>query len=412
MLPLENVRILDLTQLPPGQFCTMMLGDMGADVIRVEQLPKNGGTPENDDAVKWANLIGSTYQAFNRNKRSITMNLADQEAQQILRRILEDTDVVVEGFRPGVAERLGVDFATLRHISRRIILCSISGYGQTGPYRDLPGHDINYVGFGGALPMFGSPPPVIPNLLADYGGATLHSVIGILLALLARAETGEGQHVDIAYTDGVISLMTQFASGYLAGGDDRAALTAQQGMLFSNAGYGVYETRDGKYISLGCVEPWFWARLCHALGREDFVPAFAKWDQHAQIREHFAKLLLTKDRDEWFSLFQAMDIPVGKVYDIDEAFSDPQIVHRRMVVDVEGHGGKTQKHVGIPVKLTSTPGSIRSQAPVPGEHTAQVLSQLGYTKQKMEELQRRGVVFLASAPQSQADRGHQTRATG
>ena len=397
MLPLENVRILDLTHVPPGQFCAMMLGDMGAEVLRVEQPPKSGGSGGGDATIsKFEALMGSAYGAFNRNKRSIALNLRDEEARRILYRLVEGTDVVVEGFRPGVAERLGIDYQTLSNINPKIIYCSMSGYGQSGPYRDMPGHDINYVAIGGALHMFGDPPPVIPNFIADYAGASLHAVIGILLALIARDKTGKGQHVDIAYTDGVVSLITQFASAYFNTGD-AAAVKSQQQMMFSNAGYGVYRTKDGNYISLGCVEPWFWQNLCQVLGREDFIAEFARWDKHEEIRSCFAETFLTKTREEWFDLLKGMNIPVGKVYDIDEVFTDPQVLHRQMLVELQDAKGRKEKHIGIPIKLTDTPGMIRSTAPTPGQHTEQVLLEQGYTRDDIEALCQRGAIFLPDA---------------
>ena len=393
MLPLENIKILDFTQLPPGQFCAMMLGDMGAAVIRVEQPPKTSSPEVGGMAAKWEELLGGTYRGFNRNKKSIILNLRDEEARQILYELAKGTDVIVEGFRPGVTRRLGIDYETLGGINPRLIYCSMSGYGQTGPYKDMPGHDINYVAMGGALQMFGSPPPVIPNFIADYAGATLHSVIGILLALVARDKTGKGQQVDIAYTDGVVSLMTQFACGYLATGDPAAA-KAQLGMLVSNAGYGVYQTKDGKYISLGCVEPWFWQNLCLALGRKEFIPEFANWDRQQEIRGCFAETLLTRTRDEWFEQFKDRNIAVGKVYDVDEVFRDPQVLHRQMLVEVEDSSGAREKHIGIPIKLSDTPGMIRSTAPTPGEHTRQILLEMGYTEGEIKRLCQKGTISL------------------
>jgi len=392
---LEKVRILDLTHMPPGQFCSMMLGDMGAEVLRVEQPPKAGASGGGGDATiaKFEELMNSAYAAFNRNKRSITLNLRDEEGRRILYKLAGEMDVLVEGFRPGVAERLGIDYKTLSELNPRLIYCSMSGYGQSGPYRDMPGHDINYVAIGGALRTFGDPPPVIPNFVADYAGATLHAVIGILLALIAREKTGRGQHVDIAYTDGVVSLMTQFAAAYLASGDPADARSQLQ-MLVSNAGYGVYKTADGKYISLGCVEPWFWVNLCQALGKEEFIPDFANWEKQAEIRPHFAEVFLTRNRDEWFDLFKEMNIPVGKVYEVEEVFKDPQVLHRQMLLEVEDPKGGKTKHVGIPIKLADTPGAIRSLAPMPGQHTEQVLLELGYTRADIEALCKKAAISL------------------
>ncbi|MFC2000018.1 CaiB/BaiF CoA transferase family protein [Chloroflexota bacterium] len=393
MQSLENVRILDLTHVPPGQFCSMMLSDMGAEVVRVEQPAKAGASGGDATMAKFEDLMGSGYAAFNRNKRSITLNLRDEDGRAVLLKIAERMDVLVEGFRPGVAERLGIDYKTLSQLNPRLIYCSMSGFGQDGPYRDMPGHDINYVAIGGALRTFGDPPPVIPNFVADYAGATLYAVIGILLALMAREKTGRGQHVDISYTDGVVSLMTQFAASYLAGGDPDT-VRAQTQMMFSNAGYGVYKTGDGKYLSLGCVEPWFWVNICQALGKEEFIQEFAKWEKHGEIRDRFAEVLLTKSRDEWFDLFKDKNIPVGKVYEVEEIFTDPQVLHRQMLVEIEDPKGGKQKQVGIPIKLSDTPGRVRNVAPAPGQNTEEVLLELGYTSGDIKGLSDKGAISL------------------
>jgi crotonobetainyl-CoA:carnitine CoA-transferase CaiB-like acyl-CoA transferase len=391
--PLENVMILDLTHVPPGQFCTMMLGDMGAHVLRVEQPLKGSDSIEADPAAsEWERLMTVGYKVFNRGKSSISLNLRSEQARDVLYRIAAKADVVVEGFRPGVVERLGIDYRTLRSMNPRIIYCSMSGYGQHGPYRDMPGHDINFVAMGGALSLFGDPPPVIPNIIADYAGATLHSVIGILLALIARDKTGKGQHVDISYTDCVVSLVTQFASAYLAAG--RAIAETSWRMMFSNAGYGVYRTKDRKYISLGCVEPWFWGNLCEAVGREDLIREYARWEKHEEIRSIFAEIFLTKTMEEWFDLLKGRNIPVGKVQSLDEVFDDPQMLHRQMLVEIENSRGSEEKHIGIPIKLSDTPGVIRSTAPIPGQQTEQVLLDLGYTKKEIERLSKERVIFL------------------
>jgi len=394
MQSLEGVNILDMTHMPPGQFCSMMLSDMGAEVVRVDQPPRKAASGDGGGVTaRFEEMMGSGYGAFNRNKRSIMLNLRDEEGRRVLYRLVETMDVLVEGFRPGVAERLGVDFKTLSGLNPRLIYCSMSGYGQDGPYRDMPGHDINYVAIGGALLTFGDPPPPIPNFIADYAGATLHAVIGILLALLAREKTGKGQHVDVSYTDGVVSLMTQFTGEYLASGD-LAAAKAQSNMIVSNAGYGAYKASDGKYVSVGCVEPWFWENLCRALGREEFIPDHANWDKQDEIKKRFAETFSTRTRDEWFELFKTMNIAVGKVYDLDEIFTDPQVLHRQMLVEIPGRQGGMEKHVGIPVKLSDTPGKIRSAAPLPGGNTGELLQELGYSDSEIKALAEKGTIHL------------------
>jgi Predicted acyl-CoA transferases/carnitine dehydratase len=215
----------------------------------------------------------AAFDALNRNKRSIGLNLRSEKGRQIFYRLAETTDVIVEGFRPGVVKRLGVDYEEIKTINPRVIYCSLSGYGQDGPYSSLPGHDVNYISIAGALGLLGTSdgPPIVPlNLLADFAGASLHGVIGILSALVARYKTGVGQYVDIAYTDGVMSLLTWFISNYFSSG-----AMFKKGETWLHGAYpyyGVYEAKDGKYVSLGCVEPWFWENLCRALGKEEYIP--------------------------------------------------------------------------------------------------------------------------------------------
>ena len=275
MLALEGIKVLDLTRVGPGPFCTMILGDLGAEVVIVATPPVIGERqagvvpPPTDEAGRRE----AVYGAVNRNKKSIGLNLRSEEGRHIFYQLAEEADVIVEGFRPGVVKRLGVDYEAIKKINPRIICCSITGYGQDGPYRDLPGHDINYISIAGALNLIGEAGgrPVIPlNLVADYGGGGMSAVIGILSALIARDKTGKGQYVDISLVDSVISLLTDIIGGYF-----------QQGVVPKRGGgavggaypyYNVYETKDGKFVTIGCMEPWLWENLCREIGKEDFIP--------------------------------------------------------------------------------------------------------------------------------------------
>jgi len=392
---LDGIRILDLTRVAPGSLCTMMLGDMGAEVIKIEQLPEPGArragsgiSPMDEEGKERA-----AYYALNRNKKSVGLNLKSDGGREVFQRLAQTADVVVEGFRPGVMKRLGVDYRRVSRINPRIIYCSITGYGQDGPYQMLPGHDVNYIAMGGALNLIGPAegPPVIPlNLVGDYAGGTLHAVIGILLALIAREHTGKGQQVDISMTDGVVSLLAAVISDYFFSG---SVPKRGQDLLGGGAPcYNVYETKDGDYISLGCLEPWFWENLCRALGREDFIPH--QWDdaRRGGMLSYFREIFLTKPRDEWFEELRGKDIPVAKVYTLDEVFADPQVLHRQMMVEVEHPLKGKIKQVGIAIKLSDTPGKIRSLAPFFGEHTDEVLLGLGYSAKEIEELRQAGII--------------------
>src|SRR3990170_188683 len=286
MQPLEGIRVLDLTRLAPGPFCTMLLADMGADVIVVEEPPGVGRRFDGGAQSEHARA----FNALGRNKRSIGLNLKDPKAQEAFLRLADKADVVVEGFRPGVVKRLGVDYETLSARNPRIIFCSLSGYGQTGPYAQLVGHDINYISVGGALGMIGWPdqPPAIPmNVIADFAGGGLHAAFGILAALHARERTGSGPPVDIALSDGVMYLLSMIVSSYFTSGraPERGATVLNGSVPHCN----VYQCADGKWISLGSLEPHFWANLCKALGREDFIPHQYDSAKREEIFAHFRR---------------------------------------------------------------------------------------------------------------------------
>jgi crotonobetainyl-CoA:carnitine CoA-transferase CaiB-like acyl-CoA transferase len=402
MQVLEGIKIIELVHMPPGELCNMILGDFGAEIIKVEAVPRDGGrklvAAEDTEALQ--SLMA--FNALNRNKQSIQLNLKSEEGRQVFYKLAKDADVIVEGFRPGVAKRMGVDYQTIRQINPRIIYCALSGYGQDGPYSQYPGHDINYISFTGALNLIGWPgqPPAIPlNFIADFAGASLHGVMGIMLALFAREKTGKGQFVDISYTDSVITLMTFFLQQYLTGG-----LKFPRGQWALSGGYPYYQTypaSDGKLISLGCVEPWFWENLCTAIGREDLKafsftpehflnkPPDARWQE---VENEVSKIFLTKTRDEWFEILIKHDVPAGKVNSIDEVFNDPQLLHRKMLLEFDHAGLGKVKQPGIALKLSETPGGVRTLAPYSGENTDELMAGLGYSKQEIESLRKANAI--------------------
>ena len=385
MLPLDDVRILDLSRLAPGPFCSMLLGDLGADVLLIEPPPDSragqGGTP-----------AGDAHDALRRNKRSIVLNLRDEEARAAFYRLAESVDVVLEGFRPGVVKRLAVDYDTLRAKNPRLIYCSLSGYGQTGPYSGMVGHDINYISIGGALGMIGWPdqPPAIPmNVIADFAAGGLHAAYGILAALHARERTGRGQHVDIAMSDGVMYLLSMIVSGYFGSGR-----VPERGATVLNGSvphYNVYQCADGNWITLGSLEPHFWANLCKAMGREDFIPYQYDSARRDEIFAHFRQQFASKTRDEWFDALKETDVCVAPVLALDEALSNPHNLARNMVIEVDSSDGKV-KQVGIATKLSETPGAVRSTSPAPGQHTDEVLASLGFDAGAISSLREKGAV--------------------
>jgi crotonobetainyl-CoA:carnitine CoA-transferase CaiB-like acyl-CoA transferase len=394
MMPLEGIRVLDLSRLAPGPFCTMLLGDLGADVILIEApaeaLPGGGALPGqagDDDAAERA----AAYNALGRNKRSIILNLRHEEGRRIFYRLAETADVVLEGFRPGVAARLAVDYETVRKVNSRVVYCSLSGYGQDGPYASLVGHDVNYISIGGALGIIGWPgePPAIPfNVIADFAAGGLHAAYAILAALLAREKTGRGQYLDIAMSDGVIYLLALPFMQYFSSGR-----TLRPGAEMLNGGapfYNVYQTRDDRWLSIGSLEPHFYANLCRVLGREDLAASqgeASRWDEvFAFLRREFRK----KTRDEWFELLRDADVCVAPVYGLDEAAEDAHNRHRGMVLEIDHPTLGKVRQVGIGTKLSNTPGGVRSLAPRAGEHTDEVLAGLGYDEESITSLRRAG----------------------
>src|SRR5712691_5525803 len=393
MRPLDGITILELARVAPGEFCTMLLADMGADVLKIET-PQ--GAAEDDRRVAFAFV--------NRNKRSLALNLKAPEGQAIFRRLAATADVIVEGFRPGVMKRLGGDYATIRAINPRIVYCSLSGFGQDGPYRDHPAHDMNYLSLAGVLGLIGeagSRKPVIPlNLVADYAGASLHGALGVVLALFARERTGRGQHVDVSYLDTTISLLAATPNMRFFFSDGVAPRRGEGFLGGSYPYYAIYETRDGKLLTIACTEPWLWENFCKAIGRPDLVTFARKPDQFVRAanaeeeaaRREIESIIKTRNRDEWYELLVKADVCVGKVYDPQEMVSDPQVSHRKMVVDVEHPKFGTVRQFGVAIKLSETPGTVRSAAPVSGEHTEDVLRSLGLSREEITGLRAKRVI--------------------
>lgn len=385
VLPLDGIKILDLSRMAPGPYCTMLLGDLGADVIKIEQ-PGFGIIPIDVDEETWA-----AYFALDRNKRSILLNLKNPEARQVFYKLVETADVILEGYRPGVVKQLGVDYDTVKKINPSIIYCSLSGYGQDGPYHDLPGHDINYIALAGALSAMGirNGRPAVPlNLLADYAGGGQQAALGIVVALLCKERTGIGQYIDVAMLDGVIQLFGWEASEFFAGG--KAPKWGDTPITGNVPCSNIYETKDG-YVSIGCFEIKSWENLCHELKRDDLIPhQFATGQEKENIYSQLREIFLTKTKYEWFEIFSPKGIAVAPVLDLDEVFKDPHVLHRQMVVEVDNPKLGKVKQVGIGLKFSETPGRIRSTAPLPGQNTEEILSVAGYSVDEIKSLKETG----------------------
>jgi alpha-methylacyl-CoA racemase len=393
---LDGIRIVELARVAPGEFCTMMLADMGADVLKIE-------TPDPTAASDTAAARRAAFAFVNRNKRSMTLNLKAPEGQAVFKRLAAGADVIVEGFRPGVMKRLGADYETIRALNPRIVYCSLSGFGQDGPYKSYPAHDMNYLSLAGMLGLIGDADrkPAIPlNIIADYAGASLHGALGIVLALYAREKNGRGQHVDVSYLDTSISLLAATPNMRFFFSDGMLPRRGTGFLSGTYPYYAIYETKDAKLLTIGCTEPWLWENFCKAIGRPDFVRFARKPDQYVRAanaeedgaRRDVESIMKTKTRDEWYALLVKADVCVGKVYDVEEMPSDPQVQHRQMVVEVEHPTHGRIKEFGIALKMSETPGSIRRAAPYSGEHTEDVLKDLGYAAGDIAAFRDRGIV--------------------
>ncbi|MCC6383276.1 MAG: CoA transferase [Dehalococcoidia bacterium] len=389
---LEGIKVLDLSRLAPGPFASMLLADFGADVTLVEAVPgasaKLAGGPRNAESAQRT----AAYNALGRGKKSIALNLKDEAARQVFYDMVRGADVVLEGFRPGVVKRLGVEYATLSQINPRVICCSLSGFGQTGPYSNLVGHDINYISVGGALGVTGWPgqPPAIPvNLVADFAGGGLMAAFAICVAILAREKTGRGQNVDIAMSDGVMALMTSAFSGFFNNGQP-----IRPGEYLLNGAapfYGVYQCSDGRWFSLGSIEAHFFDALCGVLGLEQYRNR--QYDQASwpEQKEAIARVMRTKTADGWMALMSQHDICAAPVLEMENVPLDPHNVARGMVVEIDSPVGKV-KQVGVGPKLSETPGSVRGTAPLIGQHTDEILAALGYDSARIAALRESGAV--------------------
>jgi len=393
---LDGIKILELARVAPAEMPGMLLADMGADVLKIE-------TPEPDrpQGEEWVRRTIHTF--VNRNKRSMTLDMKSPDAQAIFRRLATTADVIVEGFRPGVMKRLGADYDAIRPLNPRVVYCSLSGFGQDGPYRDFPAHDMNYLSLAGVLSLIGEKDrkPVIPlNLVADYAGASMHGALGIVLALFARERTGRGQHVDVSYLDTTVSLLAATPNMRFFFSDGMAPRRGEGVLGGSYPYYAIYETKDDKLLTIGCTEPWLWANFCRAIGRPDFEKFARASDQFVRAanaeeeaaRREIETLIRTKTRDEWYDMLVKADVCVGKVYDVEEMVRDPQINHRQMIVDVQHPTHGRVRQIGIAIKLSDTPGAIRSAAPLSGEHTDAVLKDLGMTVAEITALRGRKVI--------------------
>lgn len=389
--PLGGLKVLDLSRLLPGGYATLLLADLGADVLKVEE-------PGKGDYLRWmppyaATGEGGMHLALNRGKRSMTLNLKLSQGRAVLRELVKDADVLVESFRPGVMDRLGVGWEVLSQDNPRLVYAAISGYGADGPYADRAGHDINYLGYAGALSFSGHPDtgPWQPGLqIGDLGGGALMAVVGVLTALHARERTGLGQYCDVSMTDGVLSWLTLAAGAFAATG-----VPPRLGAEVLNGGYacyGVYRCADDRYVTVGALEPQFFVALCAALGLDELVPWHLDPARQRELRDRLAAVFVTRTRDEWLAVLVPGDCCVGPVNDVAEAFADPQVRARGMVAEQPLADGTPFLRVGVVPRLSATPGRAGGVASPLGADTDDVLAALGYDAGAVADLRAAGAV--------------------
>ncbi len=376
---LSGIKVLDLSRLLPGPFCSMILADHGARVIAIEDKRFM------DD--------GFFFSQLYRNKQHMSLNLKTEEGKKIFFHLANDADVILEGFRPGVVQRLGVDYDTVLKVNPKIIYCSITGYGQNGQYRDRAGHDVNYLSVSGALDLIGqaNQPPSIPGIqIADIAGGGMNAAIGILMALFSRERTGKGQYIDISMTDGLVSFMPfafflkQITGQFPKRGDSI--------LSHRYACYNTYETADGRYISVGTVENRFWKKLCEFLGVPEYTSLQYDENRRQEIIDFMKTTFLKKTFSQWKKDLVDIDACCETIQNFSEVLEDPLFREREMIVEVSGKDGKKTLAIGVPVKLSETPGSVSTPPVAFAENTEEILKELGYSGKQIKELSNMAVI--------------------
>jgi len=393
--PLSGVRILDLSRLLPGAYASQMLADYGADVIKIEE--PGSGDYGRFMPPQLAGGMSLYFVAINRNKRSMTLNLKAPEGREIFLRMVRQADVVLESFRPGVMDRLGLGYEQLKEAHPGIVYCAISGYGQDGPYRLRAGHDLNYAGYAGLLDYNRGPrgePAMPPTQLGDLAGGSFMAVIGIMTALFGRTQSGEGRMIDVSMTEGVMSLLPLTATAYLNSGEaPQPGRTALDGGLPC---YNMYETQDGKHITLAALEYKFWHTFCTHIGHLELLPFHTPVGpgEREKAIDMLRAIFKTKTRDEWLVELAEVDACVGPVYSIDEALNDQQAVTRGVSVTSGPIGESAALFRTLPSfpRISGVEDEQRYAPPGLGEHTSELLSQIGYSEAEIEQFRVGGVV--------------------
>ncbi|MFL6608121.1 MAG: CaiB/BaiF CoA transferase family protein [Pseudomonas sp.] len=388
--PLASLKVLDFSTLLPGPFASLLLADMGAEVLRIE-------SPDRADLLRilppHEEGVSASHAYLNRNKRSLALDLKQPAALEIIKRLLADHDILLEQFRPGVMERLGLGYEALKAINPRLIYVSITGYGQTGPYKDRAGHDINYLALAGLASHTGradSGPLPLGIQAADIAGGSLHGVIGLLAAVIARQQSGQGQHLDVSMTDCVFSLNALAGAGYLACGVEPGR---ENHVLNGGSFYDYYRTRDGRWMSVGSLEPAFMQALCEALGRPELRALGLSSEPAQRFKQELQSEFEKHDFAELCAIFAKVDACVEPVLGLDEALEHPQLKARELVTQVPRGDGTSQAQMACPLKFSGGLPEPRHIGARLGEHTNEVLGALGFSAERIEALRKRGVVL-------------------
>ncbi len=394
MKALEGIRVLDLTRALAGPFCTLMLGDYGADVIKIE-LPGLG-----DDTRHWGPpFIGEEsayFLSINRNKRSLTLNFKEPQAKEIFLRLAQRADVVVENFTPGVMSRFGLDYETVKGTNPKIIYCSISGFGQDGPYRNRPAYDQIMQGIGGIMSVTGGPdddPQKVGIAIADIG-AGMWAAFAILAAVRHRDQQGEGQYIDVSMMDAQVAWLTYQAGYFFANGEPPKRLGAAHPNLVP---YQAFMCGDGKYLNVAVGSERIWQRFCQGMGLEDLhdSPDYAtngdRVRNRAALVPKLQELFLTQSSAEWVDALMPSGVPCGPINDLADVFSDPQLLHRQMYLEMPHPTLGSVKQTGIPIKFSQTPGGLDRPPPLLGEHTREILRELEYSESQIDEMAEKSV---------------------
>ena len=376
---LDGITVIDISRLLPGPFCSMILADHGARVIAIED--------------RRYEAEGLYVPTINRNKSHMTLNLKSEQGKKIFFQLIEKADVLLEGFRPGVTNRLGIDYEKIKTVNSRIVYCSVTGFGQTGDYSNRAGHDIDYLSIAGILDVIGKPdqPPIVPGIqIADIAGGGMSAAIGILLALFKRERTGKGQYIDISMTDSMVSFLPVAQHLFNLLGE----LPVRGDSLLSHryAFYNTYETSDGRYISIGALEHRFWTVLCNHLGKPEFIPLQFDENYRHEIIQTLRDIFKQKTMKAWDSELSQLDVCYAPIQNLQEVLDDPFFYEREMVVDIKGKEGKIQKAIGIPVKLSETPGKIKTPPVSFGENTVEILEELSYSLNEIESFKDQNII--------------------